>query len=1090
MLQKWEETLVSGGAAGFDGPRSGKTLMNSGMAPATYMAKADAALAANSDATAAECAAQIMALTHSKPPLFSASVVSSRANKRLWPTTWLEYPLGYGEALRVTEACCFLSSLALQCGFPAEHKAVHRAVIPANELIPFLDLVARREARSRSYELSSELRSLMVAPSLSATVYLDDLLGGITANEHLVKALTHFVCSGCQAEREDRLTRLIENAKSLKELSLTQCSLRAVAPSLFEVLKKAEVEALRLDGNELGSSLDDGATEEICTALAEMLKVNKFLMTLNLAYNNFDRDAVTTVMDALSASDTTLTLEDLPAEPEEEEPRPEDLVDTELFFGADSEAADSSAASEDEEEEEEGEEHAQTGEGEREDNGADDSSAAGGSEDGDDEAEENEEGEEEAAEESEASGSASEDDEDPEEKERLRLARVEAKAAAKLKRSVRRLTRDETAQRQALLQTYVQELIATTAYVEVIRGRRKDEKRVAAEAFCKRRSGWSRVQRLTLRGNAVGDRGVAAVARLLREEVPLEEEEVAAIENKLQDGLTQLIEKLQTARLDTLTAEATEWASLAKEAKQERKHLAQSARDAANGRGAVAPAKDPTTRTLQYDETSENAEGGGDDDEYEDEFQRDAPPVVMTNVDDNGSANTTGHDAEGSVGEENGEGEDNGEDDGEALAAVEAEDLEAAWTVPVLPTKQGMHSIRYLDLGSCEIGGPGLDTLATVLQTNVVLHTLILRNNRLGGHQKRKKESSPAEVAAPSTSTVGGDVSRGFRAFCAVLRVNHTLQHLDLGYCQLLPAHIHALASALDTNTALVTLCVEGNHVGEEMQRDQYGGRADPSPSALLALLLAVSRHGALRHLNVSYTSLGECFWQEEVEALAAASTRLESLYLNGTDLNELRLQRWSDALGETPCALEVLHVARNGLGAGGAQDGAALGAVVSSCPRLKELCLDENPLVDSWGLAAALANAPPTLRCLSCNRVGVTSNTVGEGTDAIPSWLLGQLDYLSLSDVAMDGQGEVLDWLGCLASHAHHLRYLSLWSRRESMEEYGEALTSMVNALPSLLFLDAGVLVRYDAHDRAGTALEEIERVLIERRMANCECN
>ncbi|EPY35856.1 hypothetical protein STCU_00877 [Strigomonas culicis] len=978
------------------------------------------AIAAHSDKSASRVAATVDAFaTSSSASKFSTSVIASKYNKSLWPISFHTIPLEYLDDATLKEVDVLALGDTFLGSVVENGESIQRLAIPAEHVARFLYSVVRHEASKNEHALSDNLESLLVLPSVSTSVSSDAVFDSFLGNTNLARRLETLVLSGILCDEEEPITKFLSMYKRLRELSLIRCSLGATAAPVLELMKNGELEHVNLEGNDLGLSENEEGVREV---LCEFLQRNKFLLSLNVAHNNFSADAVEAFMTALATSDTTLSPEDLPAEPEEE-PRPiEDYLVS--FADEEGEEEEEEAAEEDEEIE------------------TSDAKADDDDEEEEEEEEENEEEEEEAEEEEaeeEEEDEADEEDEEDEEKEKRKkatrkdkprpLSKAEKKRELRKRqrfnaRQVRALVKEESKVRRVVVNQYAADTRTVAGYMDVIRQTVQDEKKRAVAAFCARRSGWSTMKYLILRSNHVGDKGAAAVALMLRHEVSLEEEEVARIDASLREKTGVLLEALQAQRGKSMSEE-----------RKERKRLEQMLADV-----VAAAYKASAIEAKELDE---------DDDEY----SRDAPQVLMTNMD-----------------EEEAKAAEADEEELEIEEPPEFELDTSEWTLNIHPLKSGMNSLLYLDLGSCDIGGKGIKSLATSLRDNKVLESIILRNNRFGvSFQKVTVEDD--DNTAERRVEVPNFVSPGFIAFTEMLAVNSTLLHLDLGYCSLQPASIHLLAAALCQNKTLVTLCLEGNRIGQTVPVETEGDDADPS--CLLDLLAGVSA-SAIQHLNLSHNELERILWQEEIDALASVARGVSSLYLNGVGLTGDHVDKWVEALGGEASSIHVLHMARNAFQT--EVDGDALGRLFSICPALEELCLDDHGKLSSKAVCRALAHVPPSLTSISLNRVGISG--------VLDTVSLETLEYLSLSDIAIHSSDQLAAWVKYIGEQCNDLKYLSLWSRHLQMQAMLDTCCTLATTLETLQYADFGVMLRFDQQQDTLNALGKMERQFLSRRI------
>lgn len=991
---------------------------------------------------------------------FSSAVIASNVNQNAWPRQLEQLEKADGPIVCASEK------------FVLAHlrsDAIAKSItMPADFFPAFLEAVARQEAREKSSRVSAALRSVNLLPPVSAEVSMDDLVNAVSRHRTLAAALERIQFAGISANPDPEgaeaaaFTAFLTAATKLKAISVTQCSAPRVAAQIAAAAKDSTVEHVTLESNNLGlAGGDTDAVEEVRVTIAEMLKMSKFLVSLDLAHNNFTSEHIVSFLAALADSDTKPTPDEYNAQKMEDheddesgDPVPiEDLLDRELFLGDNSDEEEEDA--EEEEEEPEPEEIDEEDEGYRD--GSDDGSANASA--GEEEAEEDQK-------------DASDDEEDDEEA----VFVPDPVEMRRIHRAMRQTRTEEKTLRDAVKGTYLTELLQVAQEIILLRKEYADEVEKQTAEYCQRRSGWSHLQSLTLRGNSVGDRGCRATARVLQSTVALGEEEMTRTEDELRENVAALTTTLRAARAKAIGEEVREWRAMEKQFLQERKAIHRAKRAAR--RATDTTITTTTTTTLVRGSMEADAD-------EEDEFQDDASDILLTNVEDDDDEEEEEDDEEPAPEDDQQEDEGSPSDD-EQEAAEEVDDAgledidwEGATTgvdLHVMATKRGMNSITLLDLGSCGISSRGLESLAKELGESAVLQTLILRNNNLVATGSTKRSSGTPSAASPP----------GFAAFAAAVAANTALRTLDLGYCGLNPASIKVLAQALRSNHTLASLDVESNHF---LLADAAGMCLD---TALLALLGAISESKSLRSLNLSHNAIGECLAHEGAAAAAAlaavSATTLTHLYLSSAGLGGKHVSEWAECIkqvGHTTSTLQTLHLGRSGFT--GEEAGECLARLLSCLAALQELCLDENPRLSSSGLAAALRGLPASpgssLRWLSCNSVGARA-------PAVPPEIAAGLRYLAVGDLEIDGSDAALlsEWAAQIQAHCGELRYLSLWCRRLPMEANLPTLEPIVAALTSLRFVDFGVLSRFDMEPDLKDCLGNMEDALVARRVAECQ--
>ncbi|KPA84544.1 hypothetical protein ABB37_01081 [Leptomonas pyrrhocoris] len=1020
-------------------------------------AKRNAAVAANSDASARAISDSLAFSFQRHFHRFDAAVVASNANRLHWPSSSKLSALQFSSRPVPVDAAVCLNMREL----PNLPTLPSQLAIPADSITELLSLLARRSTRRPSAIAADELTGLIGLPSINRANSMVEVFSGLVCSKLFLKRVQQLtICDASAGDGPSALADFARSALSLEALSLVNCVLHDDMAALMEALKDHEVKYLSLERSGIGCASTDAERETVLSSLSTYLKLNKFLTTLDLSYTNLDADGVSGLMSALTESDTQMLPQDMNETADVFDPSDlSERLDRAQFTGA---------KRKNDEEDSEGE----GGEEEAEADGDDDENlspsqvssddASENDDDADDNSEEDEEDEDaEDEDEDEYEDEDEEENEDKDEgqpngnrkvssrKSRRTLARerlrAERQRLKQLQRQMKQLVQLETRERRTLMEEYL------FAALEVVTGNSVtitkcyvEEKQKAKELYCSRRSGWSHLQELLLRGNCLGDAGAKHIALVLREDVPLSEDE------------TQERQEAADAKRDTLGADfGASRANISVEEAVAWRVLRQTAENEFSKIGAL------------HDETAMSEVADADE---EDEYAKEAPPVVLTNVEN---------------GRRSGGGADDAapnDDDADELLAEEKKAWEE-WVAEGLPqvmvesVKKGMRSISLLDLGSCQIGRKGLEALADVLRTNTVLESLCLRHNPIGGGVTAKSVAGHRDAASA--------VSASFVRFVEMLGVNKSLRTLDLGYCQLGPDHVRALATALRDNPVLVTLGLEGNQFGV----DEAHSLKQHAHSYLYALWMAAAQPGsALRHLHMSHNSVALCLWSEETAALAAACGQLSSLSLSHVGLQASHLQLWSEALRQGSGAhhptVRVLQLARNELA--GEAGGAALGSLLQHFTLLEELSLDDTPLLGSAGVAAALEHLPTTMRRLSCGGVGLTEPFVGAApSPVIPLPVTERLTSLMLCDVEAPTAETLAAWTTHLAEAAKNLQYLSLWARGMAGKE-NEVLSYFVDLAqmcPSLLYVDSGFQPQFRASASGGKHFVSLEKLLLPRR-------
>lgn len=1060
----------------------------------------------------------------SASPRFSACVVTSRQNKLFWPKVNLQNLDGVEENEPSPSALFFANQFFFENLSP--HRVLCSVTLPCDQATKFLDNLAREEAKKKFYFFSDYVDSITLLPSVSRFVSLSDVSASISNNYRLTANIKSFSLSSASASNnEDGITSFIQKGKKLECLSLSNCSLRRVASNLLLEIQKTSIATLNLQGNDLG--IEDDMTEDIIAALADLLKYNKFLLKLDLSYNHFTPKQLRILLNAFASSDTTLVPDDLPPEPEEEIIPIEDYVKRHLFLGG-TESGSERDENDDEEDVEEDEEPP----------------PVNGEPDEDDEHRRNSSDEEEDAEEDEEdnesskSGGDNEDSNDVgnEDEDEEKEPKTDPQIAKKLKVLFSKLFREEEKARKGVISEYLRELLnVAQERIGGIRERKEIETQERVEQFCKRRSGWSQLEELNLRGNRLGDIGAIGIALILRDEVPLTSDEVEKIETTLREKNDVLLNALTKDRETTKVEEMKAFKSILLEEKRERQGFLQQERIASGSKemNSSFGVRSSETRKSQVRRTSS---------------------IVFTNMDDKGEEDHSlappeedEEEEEVRTADEGAEKEEvDGEDEGEDVAAERETELEERepWSFAVRPTKKGLNSIRVLDLGGCEIGSRGLKKISVSLESNKKLDTLILRNNTKFAVLLQSVEGIEADDEEEEASSIEKKVevphyiSPGFESFSSMLKGNKFLKHLDLGFCQLSPDSITVLSSALKENSTLEYLNLEGNRIGEPLGTSQGsqdiretrktngspnkrgdlllassgGVPVEETPSGagenenllpnrnfscLLQLLQALRLGGSIKHLFLNQMDLSQSFQKDEAIALGELSCKqLISLQLNAVGFTATHMTLWYEALEEQGVeitSLRSLQLERNEFA--GTADGEVIGQVVGRLnSSLVDISLESNHKLSSSGVAAVaaalcpLSSSSPVLRSFNANHTGISSFCLADGSAVIPARLLSSLRYLSLADMSCGTVEELVGWITYLQSHAVELLYLSMWSRHLDMEVHLEPFSPLIDALQELLYIDFGVLLRFDVQPAdVMDTLGSIERRLTARRLQKC---
>lgn len=1007
-------------------------------------------------------------------PRFNTSVVASRKNQAFWPQS-VNFTDVESLERHVSSALFFASSFLFEN--IANGKVLSSVTVPSDQVFKFLDGLARIEAKEKMYFFSDFAESLTLLPTVGRTVALADVMSTLKNNFRLIsKIKTLSLISSTSGTEEDVVSPVLEKTSNLVSLTLSKCSLRRFASSMLATVQKSTIEVLHIPENDLG--VEDELSDEVLAALTDLIKYDKFLTSLDLSYNNFTPAQSRAIFEALASSDTTLSPEDLPPEPEEEVVPIEEFVERNLFFPSDDKESEISEEEIDEESKEEEEENP-------EEEALDEQE--------EDELEEGEEGEE-GEEENEGDDESEKDEEDTEPK-------VDPRIERRYTRLKKIFFHEEKKVRRDVMEEYLSEVLTVAQEILKIRERKEKEKNDKIEQYCKRRSGWSKIQKLCFRGNRLGDAGTKKLALVFRDEIKLTEEEKEKIEASLREKTEALIDELAKLRRETIKNELTECREYSRKERKERKEIEEKLA-ARRRRLDVHPA----FVFNRKEEGGENNESVGD------------------------GESGAGTDAEEDP-QELEEGKESTDIDDELGIEPELLSEREPWSYSVLPSKRGLDSVQMLDIGSCDVGSGGLKKLASVLETNRKLEILILRRNtkfavlykNVEVDEDAEEEGSEDDAAA-RREEVPNYISPGFAAFALMLRVNKYLKNIDLGYCQLSPDSLILLSSCLKDNSTLEVLNLEGNLLGGvpsqnrplkvvpknqeeskgELNTDVEGFSAPNDiiqPDAVLSsdasseqqsclfLILTALFSSQVKSLNLSNTDLSSSLNEPEASALANLSKKIDFLGCNNVGWRAEHLIRWADAIEKSVdstsrVCIQSLQLRRNDFSADNG-DGEALGRVLKHFSGLIEFWVDDNPKLFSTGVSCIAANLPSTLRMLSCARTGITTCCTADGRRVIPERLMENLFFLSLADISCNSE-DLKDWVSFCQSFGNSLRFLSLWSRNLNMEQSLEPFEPMTQSLPNLLYADFGVLLRFDMDPPdVKDTLGIIERTLTARRLS-----
>ncbi|CCW62715.1 unnamed protein product [Phytomonas sp. EM1] len=1016
MLREWCPSGVADSAIFKTCSSSGHEVTQSSINRVTFC-RENSAVAANMDKSAIQLASQISRLLKPWSSRFSMASVASRVNKSYWPQNSDCSVFEISKSFLPEDVLSNYNG-AFWTPFVKVPCSITSISLPADQFLNFLVSLGHMDSFEKS---DSAIQNLLFFPSFSRSISFEELYPYLKCHSHLISNAQLLFFSGLRFD-SDNIVSFCSDLKHLTSVSIERCSLKDQVPELLNTLKDTFIEHLSLEGNDFGGVHDEIDDNEFFLSLSNLLKYNKFLRSLNLSYNNFTSEDIENIVTALYESDTILSPESIaPAEKDDTKVNEEDLLlpFSYLFPQVLNVESDSESLSFALEEQQDEEDLSSEDDIEMKDEGV---------EEEDEQEEEEEEGEEGD------NSQISEDGDSLEDSDGVSNQRKATEKLAYMKKKIvheqRLFFAQEESGRQQIIIDYSNSLRQFLDELRRLYAILETEKQQKIEAYCKLRSGWSRLNCLNLRGNNFGDRGARAIKRILKDEITLLDEEMDSIQDKLKEKFLASLQDLQKSRKSTLVSEFAERRHLMNEFTRLKSAL------------LLPPLAEKTDEEVKMNDDNDNNDNN-------------ALEVVMLNAEDTLS-NEESRDLE-------------------MLEDELAEDFD--WemevsniTIPVLPTKSGMNSIKFLDVSSCGISSNGLKAIASSLVHNKVLTTLILRNNAIDRPPRRSAQfATNAEIQNAST-TEGCDslVGSGFMAFVDMLRINQSLTNIDLGYCQLQRESIIHLACVIRENKVLSALNLEGNPQG-------FSRRVGARENSLLTLLCSIEQSGSLDILNLSNNDLDDSLWGEEICALANVITRLTSLHLRNVGLNGDHLMRLVAAIGSRSCALRVLDLARNHFRS---EDGPHIGSFMNLCKDITKLNLDGNTKLDSTSLFSVLVPlSTSNLSWLSCN--GTALNTAS----AIPSLVVQHLNYLSLSDIEMEDTENLATWVALLAEHGKSIRFLSLWSRHLDMQLSLDLLKEMVKAMHSLLYGDFGVLFRFDTKIDECHALGEMENVFSSRR-------
>lgn len=280
-----------------------------------------------------------------------------------------------------------------------------------------------------------------------------------------------------------------------------------------------------------------------------------------------------------------------------------------------------------------------------------------------------------------------------------------------------------------------------------------------------------------------------------------------------------------------------------------------------------------------------------------------------------------------------------------------------------------------VDFSKNGITQDGIKQLATVLQENETLRTLILDTNAAGDEGATVlAELLAAKPGNIKTLSLSGNSigDTGAKALAEMLKVNTTLEELELNGNSIDYDGIGAIAEALAVNTSLRVLGLSDNYVG--------GAGAG-------ILAAALKRNTTLEEIHIKGNELGD----EGVTALCDALRERPS-GKQQQDEGEGG-QGGIQQLKEN--ATKTLDIGNNGMSKEGA---AAVANLVRACPGLKELNLYMNEIGDDG--ASSLASAIMSVSSTSGDGDGEEG---GEGSGSSSSFALELLD-VGANNIGPDG--------------------------------------------------------------------------------------
>jgi NLR family CARD domain-containing protein 3 len=280
-----------------------------------------------------------------------------------------------------------------------------------------------------------------------------------------------------------------------------------------------------------------------------------------------------------------------------------------------------------------------------------------------------------------------------------------------------------------------------------------------------------------------------------------------------------------------------------------------------------------------------------------------------------------------------------------------------------------------VDFSKNGITHDGIKQLATVLQDNETLRTLILDTNAAGDEGAAVlAELLAAKPGNIKTLSLSGNSigDAGAKALAEMLKVNTTLEELELNGNSIDYDGIGAIAEALAANTSLRVLGLSDNYVG--------GAGAG-------ILAAALKRNTTLEEIHIKGNELGD----EGVTALCdALRERPPGKQQQDGDDEGVGIQQLKEN------ATKTLDIGNNGMSKEGA---AAVANLVRACPGLKELNLYMNEIGDEG--ASSLASAIMSVSSSSGDGEGEEG---GEGSGSSSSSFGLEILDVGANNIGPDG--------------------------------------------------------------------------------------